>query len=67
MKNVENTYKERITNLKNLLNNFERDKKISKNNGKKYLKKINKTNSLIEKIQIYQIKLKLRNDTKSQR
>jgi len=39
MKNVENTYKERITNLKNLLNNFERDKKISKNNGKKYLKK----------------------------
>ena len=53
MKNVESTYKERITNLKNLLNNFERDKKISKNNGKKYLKKINKTNSFIEKIQIY--------------
>jgi len=39
MKNIENTYKERITNLKSLLNNFERDKKISENNGKKYLKK----------------------------
>ena len=53
MKNVENTYKERITNLKSLLNNFERDKKISENNGKKYLKKNKSNNSFIKKIQIY--------------
>ena len=63
MKSIDNTNKERITILKSLLYNFEKGKKISKNNGKKYLKKINKTNSFIEKIQIYS-RWQLKNTTR---
>ena len=53
MKNIDNNKNRENHQFKSLLDNFERDKKISENNGKKYLKKINKTNSFIEKIQIY--------------
>ena len=48
MKYFDETSKERITNLKNLLDNFEKDKEISENNSKKYLKK-NKPNQQLHR------------------
>ena len=53
MKYFDETSKERITNLKNLLDNFEEDKEISENNSKKYLKKLNQINNFTEKMKIY--------------
>ena len=48
MKYFDETSKERITNLKNLLDNFEEDKEISESNCKKYLKK-NKPNQQLHR------------------
>ena len=49
MKNIDNNKNRENHQFKSLLDNFERDKKISENNGKKYLKKINKTTALQKK------------------
>ena len=53
MKYFDETSKERITNLKNLLDNFEEDKEISENNSKKYLKKNKPNQQLHKKMKIY--------------
>ena len=59
MNHIDETSTERITNLKSLLDNFQRDKEISKNNDKKYLQKIKKNQQpCIKNVNLFEIKLK---------
>ena len=59
MNHIDETSTERITSLKSLLDNFQRDKEISENNDKKYLQKIKKNQQpYIKNTNLFEIKLK---------